>query len=201
MKFAGRVDRHAGQVRFRKRYVQRSSFRYGNRRAVGQGEVDVLRILSNVPEERFSGRSRLARRFAEPFPRCAVGVGDVPVFLFDFQLGRNAVLSIFTVFLILTVFSVFPVAAFGFYLVAETVCQPFAVQCPVPDAVGVLTDTDCRRQSLVAFIAFVTFLSMIYGDRVVVEKTECVADDGGALDNRNDIGYAVVVLQYIDNGL
>lgn len=51
------------------------------------------------------------------------------------------------------------------------------------------------RQSLV------TFLSMIYGDRVVVEKTECVADDGGALDNRNDIGYAVVVLQYIDNGL
>ena len=68
-------------------------------------------------------------------------------------------------------------------------------------AVGVLTDTDCRRQSLVAFIAFVTFLSMIYGDRVVVEKTECVADDGGALDNRNDIGYAVVVLQYIDNGL
>ena len=116
-------------------------------------------------------------------------------------MGRNAVLSIFTVFLILTVFSVFPVAAFGFYLVAETVCQPFAVQCPVPDAVGVLTDTDCRRQSLVAFIAFVTFLSMIYGDRVVVEKTECVADDGGALDNRNDIGYAVVVLQYIDNGL
>ena len=65
MKFAGRVDRHAGQVRFRKRYVQRSSFRYGNRRAVGQGEVDVLRILSNVPEERFSGRSRLARRFAD----------------------------------------------------------------------------------------------------------------------------------------
>ena len=138
MKFAGRVDRHAGQVRFRKRYVQRSSFRYGNRRAVGRDEVDVLRILSNVPEERFSGRSRLARRFAEPFPRCAVGV---------------------------------------------------------------LTDTDCRRQSLVAFIAFLTFLSMIYGDRGVVEKTECVADDGGALDNRNDIGYAVVVLQCIDNGL
>ena len=125
-------------------------------------------------------------------------------FSHDFQSGRNAVLSIFTVFPILTVFSVFPVAAFGFYLVAETVCQPFAVQCPVPDAAGAPTDTDCRRQSLVAFVSFLsflTFLSMIYGDRGVVEKTECVADDGGALDNRNDIGYAVVVLQYIDNGL
>ena len=159
----------------------------------------------------------LARSLTKERPAQAIVVRDIPKLILYLKLWRNAVntictiltilairairaiLTIFTVLTVLTILAIFTVLTVlailavdtdSLNLVASLVQKPFAVQCPVVEAIDILTHTDNRRIAILticavlavstvyaifAIFAICAILTVVDADRVRVDKVNLVA--------------------------
>lgn len=144
---------------------------YGHGLPSGECEVDV--VLVHVDLDSRGILSVFAGRLSELRPRGAVVVGDVPIILLDPELRGDGV------------------ARYGEFL-SVVAGEPFAVERPVVDAVGVFPDGDdgCRAG-----------FAVVDDDGLPFGEFQRIADDGSVLGERFDRGDVIAVVECRDDGL
>ena len=178
-------------------------FRNRDRTAVVQGKdyfvIGLFHFLEYaVGFSRFSRIPFFSRRLAELCPGGSVVIGDVPIVVFDLQLRGDAVLPGPSLPARLSF------AAFGPDPFAGGIRQPVAVEGPVVDAVGILSDTDDRCGAVFSGFPVRTGLSVLAvvdGDRIALGEGDRVADRCTVLVDRYDAGDVILFLKRLDEGL
>ena len=174
---------------------------------VGAGFI-VYTCKHGIPTDTiFSIFAVLASRFAYLCPSIAIVVGDKPIIIFDFELGRNAIFTICTVCTIASVFSicsVFAIRSLGLDLIASFVGQPVAIECPIVDTIHILLHADSRCRTVLAIGAVHTVLSVFTvkdRNRIALAERDGITDLLAALHDWGDTRNIIIILQGCHNSL
>ena len=154
-----------------------------------------------------------ASGFAKLTPTLSIVVGDIPILSLYLQLRCDTICSILTVSTILAIFSILAVLA---VLTVNALCfdfitigieQPIAVECPIIDAIAILSHTYHRSVAVFAIFTVLSVLTigsifaMIYGNGVALDKRDGITNGLAIFYNGSNSCDIVVGLQRCHNGL